>query len=466
MTTATVITEVVEAPPVDWSQFSSALELRDFQVEGITKMRSAKRMLNRYKPGLGKTICGTYASVGPTLIVCPNYLTEQWYTWLAGDEGFNAHPPYAPADRQNIVWVKGTRYEKLMALCRGGVDFHVVNMETLQTHADEIIELSNRKHWQTLIIDESHHFRNKDARRSRTAVELARDCEYVFELTGTPIWREVDDLYMQLKLLHPDVFTSYYSFVDLYCIADTDRYGTKVRGVKKSMIKELDEIMDVVSINATYESAGRQLPPIIEKFIPVEFPPKLRDAYNSMVNGYRIDFEGDVIRFENFLQILRAMRLMTAFQGKLEAAVEAIEDLHTNDKVVVFTWYRETCENIARMLHTDAIHGEMPVAQRRELALKNKIVCANLASLGEGIDLSEARAIIFLEEHYTHGAMEQAIARVVRERQNANNTDPVLVYYIYVPDSIDVDIHNISKQRGASARQVLKEALHVVEVLK
>jgi superfamily II DNA or RNA helicase len=458
-------------------QYRYPLKPYAFQLEGIEFMQKFKRVLNRDKPGLGKTIEGAYASVGETLIVAPNYLTEQWYNWLNGiTSGVDAHPPYAPYGRQKILWARGNAYDRVRIL-NEEADFHIINVEMLGTHSEELMAHAALGKWQTIIFDEAHHLRTHNTKRALTAIEMVRYVEYVFNLTATPIWKEVDDLFMQFRLLQPDVFTSYYGFVDKFCIADNTRFGTKVYGAKKEMRKELQQILDIVSIGRNYETAGRELPPLITKNVVIEFPEKLMRAYQEMISMYRIQLEytnaeGDEdIIFDNFSQILRAMRLLTAFPGKYEAAKDIIEDSYTQDaslhttqsKTIVFTWYRDTCEEAAKVLGGVVVHGGLPAHERRKLALdsNNPIICATIASLSEGIDLSAARTVIFLEEHYTPGSMEQALARVVRERHEQSNDEPVVCYYVHVKDTIDQVIHNRVQSRNSSIREVLKEALGI-----
>lgn len=409
------------------------------------------------------TLSASYASVGKTLISAPNYLTEHWYEWLGGvKKGANKHKPYAPTDRQNIVWARGDWHHRMDAV-ESDADFTIVNQEMFQSHGPELVVLAQQGTWDTLILDESQHYRNREAERSKNALEAARCIEYVYELSATPIYREVDDLYMQLRILQPDIFTSYFNFVDKFCIADSSRYGTKVMGVRKSQIPELDAILQLMSIGRDYKTAGRELPQVITEYITVQFPKPLMTAYNQMIDEYRLELGGEDIRFEHFSQIMRAMRLFTAFPGKLEAAQSIIEDNHRKDKVIVFTWYRDTCQAAARLLGGVAIDGSITsVSERRRLALSSKIVVATIESLSEGIDLSDARAVIYLEENYTPGSMEQSMARVVRERKVGQNTDPVLLYYVHVQDTIDIVIHNTHARRNGTAREVLREALHLV----
>ena len=445
------------------------LQPRRHQHVEIAAMSRHKKMLNKSRLGLGKTLSAVYASKGRTLVSCPNLLVEQWYKWLNGvpendPDGEPAHPPFAPLDRQRIVMVRGNYNEKL-ALVQQPADFTIVNQEMLQTHGKYMRELAEEGTWQTFIIDEAHHMRNHEAKRSYTAAQIAKHCEYVFPLTGTPIWKEVDDLYMLFHMIAPDIFKSYWWFVDNFCIAEDTQYGTKVKGVKKSMLPELEQILEMVSTGHTYEQAGREIPPVIKKYVTVDFPKDLKTIYDNMVLNYRLEFEGlnpkVDIPFSHISQVMRTMRMLTA-PVKYKAVQEIIDELHdTNpaNKIIIFCWYREVAEELARQTGGTVIHGGIPKAERRGLAMRAKIVCATLATLTEGVDLSAARAIIFVEEHYTPGSLDQSTGRVVRERQDGNNKEPVHMYYVHVRGTIDQVIHRAAQKRGFTIAEVIKEAL-------
>lgn len=439
--------------------------VRDYQLHGIITMHSRKRAMNHDDPGLGKTAQAAFAAEPPVLIVCPNYLVSQWFDWLAGrdEKSKEMH------DGKVVKNVKGT-----IRRCRGSYEIKedvldrqrtdpaawvIINMEMLNTHINILKDI----HFRTIIIDEAHHFKTHTSIRGRNIVELCSTAPYVFELTATPIWKEADDLYNQFKILQPDMFQSYLKFVDLFCVADHSRYGTKVLGLKKEMIPELDKLLNIVAVRRTYEIAGRYLPPVIDKFIKVEFPPKLRKMYDDLCDNYAAQLEGEqeTILIDNFSQMLNTLRQITAFPGKLEAVAQIIED--TPGKIVVFSWYKDTAYAAAKEFGGKAITGDITDAsERRKIAVdpNNRIICATISSLAEGVDVSDARTVIFLEEHWPPGANKQALSRIRRDRNDdGSDRTPICVYYVHVTKSIDEHIHAVSRRRSATIRELIREAV-------
>jgi superfamily II DNA or RNA helicase len=456
---------VTERPPL--VDEAVGLTRRNYQEEGINFLWKSQRAMITDAPGLGKTPQAALAAQVPCIVVCPTYLTEQWGQWL------RAHLP-----NRKVIVAKGNRNEKLEQMLVPA-DFLVVNKEMLRTHIEELCVIADRYRYKTLIIDESHHLRNRTTTAARGAVALGQIIPRVYLLTATPIWKEADDLFMPLRILHPDVFTSYNQFVDTWCVSDSNRYGTKVYGIKKDMLKPLNDLLDIVRIGRSYEDAGRDLPPIIENIMTLEFNPTEQHRYDEAVNNYRLMLEDNESMFmTSYMEVMHTLRNMTGFE-KIEPIKDTVEDTHHfhEGKYVIFTWYRDIAERLhAAIPETVLITGDLKPDERQRLARLQKPIIATIPSLSEGVDMSWARMVIYAEEHWPPGSQVQSLMRVRRERQLSDtsltdeesremrrelNSDPILVYCVHVKNSIDEVIHSKSRARAATAKEVLSEALGI-----
>lgn len=425
------------------------IQKRGYQTVGIEWLRSKKRAQLTDRPGLGKTIQAALAAEAPTLVLCPKYLVGQWELWIRN---------HLPND--SVVALKGDRFKKARLL-KQDVQWVVGNYQVLRTHFAELVERQKTNPWTTLILDESHHLRNRQAIMSQHAAKLAkmRGIERVYELTATPIWREVDDLWMQLHILQPDIFTSYHQFVDTFCIADETRFGTKVLGVKKSMMPVLQKMLSIVQLGRDYKEAGRELPPKIDKEIKIDMPKKIVELYKQTQNYWIEEIEEG---FTNYASVLHSLRQISSGPHKTEAIVEALDDLQ-NIPVLIFCWYRDHAHELSRHIPgSQVITGEMNVDERRRVALTNKgTTIATISSLCEGIDLSHLRHVFFAEEHWPPGSTDQAMSRVHRERLSESNDEPVIVYYFHSKGTIDEHIHQVAQRRAGEAanlREVMESA--------
>lgn len=482
---AVVNPPIINTPPL--LKEAVGLTHRQYQNEGVDFLWRTKRAMLTDAPGLGKTPQAVLASEVPVIVVAPTYLTQQWGTWL------REHFP-----KRKVVVAKGLRQEKVEDLLTPA-DFLIINKEMLRTHLNEVLVVAEKFRYKTVIFDESHHLRNGGARHSRGAVQLAalKNITRCYLLTATPIWKEVDDLYNQLRVLHPDLFKSYAQFVNTWCITDSDRFGVKVYGIKKEMLQPLNEMMDIIRLGRTYDEAKRDLPPIIDNILTVEFTPNERKRYDEAVTHYRLRLEaGDEDLFmRSYMEVMHTLRNLTAFE-KIDPIIEAIEDnkaLH-NGKYVVFAWYRDIAERIAaRIPDAILVTGDIKPDERQRLSKLQRPIVATIPSLSEGVDMSWARMVIYAEEHWPPGSQVQSLMRVRRERLTSAellkraphkygdayekafpytleaeaqarqqlNADPILVYCVHVKDSIDELIHATSRRRAASVKEVLKEALGI-----
>ncbi len=187
----------------------------------------------------------------------------------------------------------------------------------------------------------------------------------------------------------------------------------------------------------------------------------------------------------SYMEVMHTLRNLTGLE-KVDAIKETIADSASRHKgkYVVFCWYRDLAERIHSALPDSIlIDGDMSPLERQAASKLQRPIVATISALSEGVDLSWARAVVFAEEHWTPGSQVQTLARVRRERNitpidfdgplsewdeilmaldsRAANDEPILVYYAVVQKSIDETIHRKTRERSATIKQVLHEALGI-----
>lgn len=448
-----------EGAPAPWRP--GQLIPRDYQMYGRDWLIARRRAMLTDQAGLGKTLTAALAAETPCLVVCPKYLVNQWGDFLTKQ---------FPDDVVSVA--TGPRKSRIAAL-RRRANWYVINTAMLRTFV-----LPFAAELKTIIYDEFHHLRNRKSMQSRAAFLLSeREDLRVYGLTASPMWKQVDDIWMQLHILQPEIFTSYNTFVDQFCIVDrSSPYGVKVLGLRKRMQRELDEVLKLTCLGRTYGDVGRQLPRTIESVLSVEFPDELRRKYIDTQRSFRLEAEeADERGDRTFIPLsaasmMHTLRQLTAFPGKIEAVANLIEDI--DRPAVVFTWYRDHAADVAEAIHgAVCITGELPAEERHRLALdamrRKATIVATLSSLSEGINLQEYRAVVFFEQNWPPGSNYQALSRVVRDRNESadsltGNDDPVLVYHVQVPRTIDEVIYRVTRKREASISDVMSEILSYV----
>jgi len=407
----------------------SKLVPRPYQEQGIAFLSRLKRGMLADAPGLGKTLQASGAAVKPVLVTAPTYLVEQWANFIAEQY---------PEDRVSLAI--GTRAKRTKALDTPA-DWFIINHQMLRSYDMPKVE--------TFIIDESHHFKSHRAEMSIDALCVAIQVPRVYLLTATPVVREPDDLFMQLRLIDPLRFTSYDKFVDAYCNVIWGPFARMIVGLKPNT--NFKDIIRLYVLGRTYEEVKLQLPDLIEQNLTITPEPSLLMRYRRAKKEYRLD--GRILNSP--LEVLRELRRLTVCKQKLEVIKALVED--TPGCCVIFCWFRETATALAEILEAPMITGEMQPRERRKIALeKHKVIIATIASLSEGIDLSFAKTVIFAEQDYTPGRMHQAISRVHRW---TTDLEPVRVFYVLMRYTVDEVIHRCVDRRISNAQEILAMAL-------
>lgn len=438
------------------SELLGAYENRDYQQIGTEFLKNVRRGFLTDDPGLGKTIQAINATELPAMVVAPKYLLGQWEDAIS-----RAHEDAV------IAHADGTRTQRDKILSKRA-DWYVLNIEMVHSY-DMPIGI------RTFLNDEAHHLRHRTSTYSRAvnAMETADLTSRVYNLTATPFWRTIDDIWHQSNILYPQVFTSYHRFVKLYCTSLTGPYGPKVVGVKRHMRGALKELFQHIMLGRTYADVGRYLPETVESTIKIKLPKLQQAIYDKLRRDYSLKWEDENEKRRLIFQpttVLHALRQVTAHSGKFEAIEGILEDNKDKPAVIGF-WYKDH----ARMMHARIkdnavlITGDIPGEERQRLArwaqAKKKHIVASEKSLSEGVDLSKYRLFIFGEEDHVPGSNHQFLSRVVRDRNdNGLDKEPVRVFYVHARSTIDEVVHQVSKSRKAAntaTRELLEGTLKI-----
>lgn len=436
------------------------MRLRTYQVTGVQFLRETKRALLADAPGVGKTFQATEAAVLPCVISCPRLLVRQWETWIA--EQYPTDP--------------------LIVAAEGDVIKRATAIETFKQQGGWLIV--NHDMWRrfvpppsaTLIVDESHHFKNREAQRTkRITVYAHKATPRVYLLSATPVHKDASDLWAQLHMLDPQTWSSYWGFCTRHLVMSDYGYGSKVIRVKDQ--PALNRAIAPYLLERTARQVRLQLPESISKHVELTLDPVTRKYYNKLRDYYRYEEDGKEQVLTNAGAVLHALRRLLVTPTKINALKEIIDDTPLSEgpdgharPVIVFTTYRETARKLQEA--TNELGGAITVTgdivdaeKRRQLVLtggptKARIRICTIDSITEGIDASHARTVIFFEQTYIPGKLYQAMSRVVRHRNEEANDEPVVIYYLRYRTTIDDIIHRtVTSRTKGNALSVLKEAL-------
>ena len=395
------------------------MQLYPHQEQAKQFLLAQKRAILADQPRVGKTLPTTAAALEnlPALIVCPAIAKTVW------EAAFNKLAPDVS------VRVISGRNDAMKTTSDKVV---IVNYDLLQYF--------NNAGFQTLVLDECHRLANPKAQRTKAAMLLMKQIDRVYALSGTLVPNKPAELWPILHGL--GIYRGgWFDFVYRYAKAWNPPWGgLDVSGA--SNIPELKELVRPHMLRRKKEDI----------FMNYQEPQVSLITFDLAVDKREQEFDADalmanpnaLLAFEGLSEIMREAGIK-----KAPLAADFIDDLlRAGEPVVVFAHHKEVVNILEEELRTHKpvkVVGDTPKAQRQKnidafQSGKTKCFIGNIGSCGEGIDLSAADTIVFVEPTWQTSALEQASSRV--ENITKNGTKP-LIYLLTVRASLD---HNILKR--------------------
>lgn len=258
-----------------------------------------------------------------------------------------------------------------------------------------------------VVVDESLKIKNKEANRTERILKIGEIAEYKLILNGTPLSKNVLDLYTQMQFLSPKILKmSYNEFKNTYC----EYY---IRGNLKGVVKKQYNIEHLISLIQPY---------IFDCDLEIETRKSYHDMTYSMSAPEREEYELIKEEFLNrcfnnmsgvdffaFSQLLQTHYCKAQeHKRKLEKLINSI-----NGKVIVFVKYLSSIPSGAVK-----VTGEMNTEQRAEAIQQfkdgEKVLYITYGCGAYGLNLRFCKNIIFAEHSFDYAQREQAEARIYR----------------------------------------------------
>ncbi len=415
-------------------------ELKPFQRAGVAYLLERRRAFLADEQGLGKTVealATLQASDSfPAVVVCPANLKLNWQrearTWLPGRSvrvlhGLGGTEPEPPAD------------------------VTIVNYDILDARAESLLVEPPR----AVVVDEAHYCKNASAKRTQAVQRLAAGVAeegIVLALSGTPVVNRPAELIAQLRIIGR-----------LADFGSGAEFGARFRGPDAHQRLHW-HLRARCFVRRCKSEVLPQLPAKTRAVVPIELDnaAEYRLAESDLLAWLRsqpLDLReldakvAAALRAERLVR-LNALKLLAA-RGKLASALAWIHDFRSSgERLVVFARHREIQRAIvARFPEALHILGEDSPA-RREQALSafqapdsasNQIIVCSMEVAGQGLTMTRASNVAFLELDWTPAKHDQAEDRCHRIGQQ----DAVNAYYLLAAETVDETIATLLERKRA-----------------
>lgn len=421
-------------------------ELKPFQRAGVKYLLERRRAFLADEQGLGKTIeaLATLQADGafPAVVVCPASLKLNWLReierWLPGRSAraLAGTGPTSP-------------FESRLA---ANTEVTVVNYDIVAARLQELSALQPR----ALVVDESHYCKNATAKRTQAVQRLASavpDDGLVLALTGTPVMNRPPELISQLRIIGR-----------IGDFGSGAQFGRRFKGPDAHMRLHW-HLRARCYVRRLKAEVLPQLPPKTRGVTPVELTNEheYRLAERDVIAWLRtqpLDLRqldakvAAALRAERLVR-LNALKLIAA-RGKLHAALAWVHDFCTSgEPLVVFAKHREiqqaVLERFPHALHilgTDshlARDASLQEFQTPDAEHENQLIVCSLEVAGQGLTLTRASNVAFLELDWTPAKHDQAEDRCHRIGQK----DAVNATYLLAAGTIDETIATLLERKRA-----------------
>jgi superfamily II DNA or RNA helicase len=436
---ATVALSYAEDAELDESDLGG--ELHPFQRAGVRYALERRRTFIADEQGLGKTVQALAAlerdGAFPAIVVCPASMKLMW------EREANKWLP-----KRTVALLEG-RTEEGWPEKADEADIVVVNYDILEAHAERLI----KRGVQALVLDESHYLKNPGAQRTKAAFRLVEgldDNTLRLALTGTPILNRADELIAQLRVL-----------------GRLKEFGTGAGLSRRFRDPGTDDrlhwnLRASCYVRRTKQQVLPQLPDKQRETIPVMLSNErdYRLAEQDVITWLRslpLDFKtveskvAAALRAEQLVRLNELRQL--AARGKLPTALAWIEDfLASGEALVVFAEHIEIQKEVLakfpgalHILGSDSTKARQDAVDAFQRHDGPQLIVCSLKAASQGITLTRASNVAFLELDWTPARHAQAEDRLHRiGQESAVNT-----WYLLAPDTIDETMSEVLERKKA-----------------
>lgn len=409
-----------------------------YQRQGVAWLLTHKRALLADDMGLGKTLQAIAAfrrlirhgRVGWGLVVAPRTLVANWVA------EFNR---WAPELAVREVLPVGRAREHTWRRTVRRAHVLVTSYEQFREPPEPLLSVPP----DVVIADEAHRLRRREALATRGFRSISVD--RLWALSGTPVERDAEDLAVVMSLVDPRRFS----------VADRELHTTELRARARPYV-----------LRRSKSGVLSELPKVIEREECLELHGAQRKSYRLAISEHaKKGPSGSFLALFNRLRSICDIDPATGASCKLDRITEILGQIREDgEKAVVFSYLLEPIHELSRRLMgggdgaTVTISGEMALGEREEKIhrfrneLETSFLLASSRVASEGLTLTEANHVLFINRWWNPSSNLQARDRVVRIGQER----PVFVYTFVCHGTVEDRLEEILRAKGATFDELVE----------
>ncbi|MBB5502048.1 DEAD/DEAH box helicase [Paraburkholderia sp. MM5384-R2] len=395
----------------------------------------------------------------PSLLVAPASLLANWASeaerFAPGLRVLVAHPSVTPAETlRGLDEVRLAQTD--LVITSFGALLRQPALETIR--------------WRLAIVDEAQAIKNPGARQTRQVKKLQAQSRIA--LTGTPMENGLADLWSIFDFTHPGLLGSAKDFAGFSRrLAKAGHFGPLRSLVRPYILRRLKTDRNVIADlpEKTELKAWCHLSPVQAAL----YERAVQDLAAALDGAQGIERKGIVLSYLMRLkqicnhpsQWLGDAAWKPEASGKFARLRELVDVIAAKqEKVLVFTQFRETTEPLAAFLGSLfgreglILHGGTPVGKRRELVRLfqedelTPFFVLSLKAGGAGLNLTAASHVIHFDRWWNPAVENQATDRAFRIGQRRN----VLVHKFVCRGTVEDRIDQLIETKQQLVKDVLE----------
>jgi SNF2 family DNA or RNA helicase len=397
------------------------------QKQSCAVMVGELRDYNLNDLGTGKTRCALWSfdylrkkgKVKKMLVICPlSTMNRVWELEISMEF----------TDLTCAV-LHGSR-EKRLKMLRQDVDIYIINHDGVGTIDSELME---RTDIDVICIDELATFRNAN-KRAEAVKMLAHNKKYVWGMTGSPMPREVTDVWSQCSIVTPHTVPKYFSHIRNALMIKTGQSAWDWSPRPNAEVLAVNYMKPHVRF--TLDDVT-ELPPKVLQYHEVPMSAQQTKVYNeiknkavSMIGTKIVDVLNAGAAIQKLLQIAcgyvytrEKETIVLDNNERLQYTLDLIDS--TSRKAIVFVPFLSAINGVSNMLAANKVdhaivHGDVTKTHRNLIfsafqdTPKYKVLLAHPACMSHGLTLTAANTIIWFGPTLSLDTFYQANGRISR----------------------------------------------------